>query len=139
LITPQNAALVVIDYQPSQFAAVRSMDPDLLLENIVSTVKLANLFKLPIVHSTVNVTSGRGGPTVPELAELLEDAPAIDRTTLNAWEDADLFQPRPDARQAQLVHTNQWRNHHAQPSDAGSHQPSQAAPSDTLQPAAPDV
>jgi 3-methyladenine DNA glycosylase/8-oxoguanine DNA glycosylase len=27
LITPQNAALLLIDYQPSQFAAVRSMDP----------------------------------------------------------------------------------------------------------------
>ena len=26
LLTPQNAALIVIDYQPSQFAAVRSMD-----------------------------------------------------------------------------------------------------------------
>jgi hypothetical protein len=30
LITPQNAALVLIDYQPSQFGTVRSMDPDLL-------------------------------------------------------------------------------------------------------------
>ena len=37
LLTPQNSALVVIDYRPSQFAAVRSMDPGLLLENIVST------------------------------------------------------------------------------------------------------
>jgi nicotinamidase-related amidase len=91
LITPQNAALVLIDYQPSQFAAVRSMYPDLLLENIVSTVKLAKLFDVPIVHSTVNVASGRGGPTVPELTELLEDAPPIDRTTLNAWEDADFL------------------------------------------------
>jgi len=27
LITPQNAAMVLIDYQPSQFATVRSMDP----------------------------------------------------------------------------------------------------------------
>jgi nicotinamidase-related amidase len=26
---------------------------------------------------------------VPELADLLEDNPPIDRTTLNAWEDAD--------------------------------------------------
>jgi nicotinamidase-related amidase len=34
LITPQNAALVVIDYQPAQFATVRSMDPELLLKNI---------------------------------------------------------------------------------------------------------
>ena len=91
LVTPQNAALVVIDYQPSQFAAVRSIDPDLLLENIVSTVKTAKAFGVPIVHSTVNVASGRQEPTVPELAELLEDDPPIDRTTLNSWEDADFL------------------------------------------------
>jgi nicotinamidase-related amidase len=89
LLTPQNAAMVVIDYQPSQFAAVRSMDHELLLENIVSTVKTAKAFGVPIVHSTVNVASGRQQPTVPELAELLEDYPPIDRTTLNSWEDAD--------------------------------------------------
>jgi nicotinamidase-related amidase len=91
LLTPQNAAMVVIDYQPSQFAAVRSMDQELLLENIVSTVKTANAFGVPIVHSTVNVASGRQQPTVPELAELLEDYPPIDRTTLNSWEDADFL------------------------------------------------
>ena len=91
LLTPQNAALIVIDYQPSQFAAVRSMDPDLLLENIVSTVKTAKAFGVPIIHSTVNVESGLQEPTVPELAELLEDYPPIDRTTLNSWEDADFL------------------------------------------------
>ncbi|MDX6239387.1 MAG: hypothetical protein QOG10_4202 [Kribbellaceae bacterium] len=32
LLTAQNSALVVIDYQPSQFAGVRSMDHDLLLD-----------------------------------------------------------------------------------------------------------
>jgi hypothetical protein len=41
LITPQNSALILIDYQPAQFATVRSMDPELLLKNIVSTVKTA--------------------------------------------------------------------------------------------------
>ena len=87
LITPQNSALVLIDYQPSQVGAVRSMDADLLVKNIVSTVKLAELFGVPVVHSTVNVASGRGGPTIPQLAELLEDDPPVDRTTLNAWED----------------------------------------------------
>src|SRR6476620_1131388 len=89
LITPQNAALVLIDYQPSQFATVRSMDQDLLLENIVSTVKTARAFGLPIVHSTVNVESGQQQPTVPELAELLEDSPPLDRTTVNSWEDRE--------------------------------------------------
>jgi nicotinamidase-related amidase len=89
LITPQNAALVVIDYQPSQFATVRSMDQDLLRRNVVSTVRAARAFGLPIVHSTVNVSSGQQQPTVPELAELLVDVPAIDRTGVNSWEDTD--------------------------------------------------
>jgi nicotinamidase-related amidase len=89
LITPQNAALVLIDYQPSQLGTVRSMDPDLVRKNIVSTVRAARAFGLPIVHSTVNVASGQQQPTVPELAELLEDSPPIDRTTVNSWEDTD--------------------------------------------------
>ena len=42
------------------------MDRDLLTKNIVATVKLARLFAVPIVHSTVNVTSG--GPAVPIVA-----------------------------------------------------------------------
>jgi nicotinamidase-related amidase len=91
LLTPQNSTLIVIDYQPSQVAAVQSMDTDLLRDNIVSTVKTAKAFDLPIVHSTINVATGRGKPTVPELAELLEDYPPIDRTSTNAWEDADFL------------------------------------------------
>jgi nicotinamidase-related amidase len=88
LITPKNSALVVIDYQPSQLAGVRSMDRDLLLKNVASTVKIAKVFGLPIVHSTINVQTGRGKPTLSPLAELLADNPPIDRTTTNAWEDA---------------------------------------------------
>jgi nicotinamidase-related amidase len=91
LLTPQNSALLVVDYQPSQFAGVRSVDRDLLLENVVSTVKIAKLFGVPIVHSTINVATGRGQPTVPELEELLQDAPPVDRTSTNAWEDADFL------------------------------------------------
>jgi nicotinamidase-related amidase len=63
LITPQNATFVLIDYQPSQFATVRSMDEALLRKNIISTVKTARAFGLPIVHSTVNVASGQQQPT----------------------------------------------------------------------------
>jgi nicotinamidase-related amidase len=92
LLTPQNAALAVIDYQPSQFAAVKSIDASLLLENIVSTVKTAKAFDMPIVHSTINVATGRGQPTVPELAEQLEDYPPVDRTSTNAWEDAGFLE-----------------------------------------------
>lgn len=74
LITPANSALAVIDYQPSQIGAVRSIDHDLLLKNVVSTVKVAKLFGVPIVHSTINVANGQG-PTLTGLAEELADSP----------------------------------------------------------------
>src|ERR1700740_432742 len=73
LITPQNAALLLIDYQPSQLAGVHSMDRDLLVRNAVSTVRTIKTFEVPVVHSTINVGTGRGKPTLPELAALLED------------------------------------------------------------------
>jgi nicotinamidase-related amidase len=55
LLTPANSALVVIDYQPNQVQAVRSMDHDLLSRNIMSVARLAKAFSLPVVLSTVNV------------------------------------------------------------------------------------
>jgi nicotinamidase-related amidase len=92
LITPQNAAFVLIDYQPEQLATVRSMDRELLLKNAVSTVRTVKTFDVPVVHSTVNVASGQTQPTLPELAELLEDDPPLDRTTVNSWEDTEFVQ-----------------------------------------------
>ena len=92
LLTPQNAALVVVDYQPSQVQAVTSMDHDLLIQNAVSTVRTIKAFNVPVVHSTVNVATGQVGGTLPELAELLGDDPPIDRTTVNSWEDIEFLQ-----------------------------------------------
>jgi nicotinamidase-related amidase len=92
LITPENAAFLFIDYQPAQLATVRSMDPALLLENAVSTVKTIKTFGVPVVHSTVNVASGQGQPTLPELAGLLADDKPLDRTTVNSWEDLEFVQ-----------------------------------------------
>ena len=88
LLTPQNSALVVIDYQPSQLQAVTSMDHELLVDNIVSVARLARTFDLPVVLSTVNVAN-RQRPTIPELKAVLADSPEIDRTTINSWEDVE--------------------------------------------------
>ncbi len=92
LITPQNAAFLLIDYQPSQLAGVGSMDRDLLVKNAVSTVRTIKAFDVPVVHSTINVATGRGGPTLPELAGLLADDKPLDRTSTNSWEDIEFVQ-----------------------------------------------
>ena len=75
LLAPGNAAFLLIDYQPAQIGAVRSVNRTLLLKNAVSTVRTIKAFGIPVVHSTINVGTGRGQPTLPELAELLEALP----------------------------------------------------------------
>jgi len=108
LLTPHNAALILIDYQPTQVAAVRSIDQDLLTKNVASTLKLARLFDLPLVHSTVNVSSGRQAPTISPLAELLDGHPAIDRTTINAWEDQEFLAAVRETGRRKLIMCALW-------------------------------
>jgi len=91
LLTPKNAALVIIDYQPTQFAATASMDRQLLADNIVRVAKIGKVFGLPIVLSTVNVKLNSRKSTIPPLREVLSDLKEIDRTTINAWEDTEFL------------------------------------------------
>src|SRR2546421_6490975 len=71
LITPKNAALIIIDFQPPQVSSIVSMDHRTLVANIVATARLAKVFALPIVLSTVNVKTGGSAPTNPPPAERL--------------------------------------------------------------------
>jgi nicotinamidase-related amidase len=107
LITPQNAALLLIDYQPAQVATVRSMDHDLLVKNAVSTVRTIKAFEVPVVHSTVNVAAGQG-PTIPELAGLLENDKPLDRTTVNSWEDTEFLEAVRATGRRKLIFCALW-------------------------------
>ena len=107
LLTPQNAALVVIDYQPSQIQSVRSIDHELLVDNIVSVARLAETFRLPVVLSTVNVAHGQG-PTVPELKAVLSQHKEIDRTTINSWEDVEFRRAVEATGRRKLIMTALW-------------------------------
>jgi nicotinamidase-related amidase len=107
LLTPQNAALVIIDYQPSQIQTVRSMEHDLLLDNIVCVARLGKTYGLPIVLSTVNVANGQG-PTLPELKAVLADNEEIDRTTINSWEDVEFRQAVEATGRKKLIMAALW-------------------------------
>jgi nicotinamidase-related amidase len=108
LITPENAAFVLIDYQPEQIGAVGSMDHEELLKNAVSTVRTVKTFDVPVIHSTVNVASGQVGGTLPELAELLEDDPPLDRTTVNSWEDTEFVEAVHATGRRKLIFCALW-------------------------------
>jgi nicotinamidase-related amidase len=87
LLTPQNCALVIIDFQPIQVTSIASMDRRALVENVVSVAKTAKLYGLPVVLTTVNVKSGINKPMIHQLQEIFPGVEPIDRSTLNAWED----------------------------------------------------
>jgi nicotinamidase-related amidase len=108
LLTPENSALIVIDYQPSQLATVTSMDHQLLTDNIVSVARLAKAFRLPIVLSTVGV-EGRGqAPTLPELKAVLDDDVEIDRSEINSWENEAFLRAVEATGRKKLIMTALW-------------------------------
>ena len=84
LLTPQNCALVIIDYQPVQVSSIRSMDQDVLVDRVVHLARFGMLYRLPVVLSTVNVSTGRNQPTIAPLQDVLPGIVALDRTTINA-------------------------------------------------------
>ena len=108
LLTPLNSALVIIDYQPVQVTSIASMDRRMLVTNIVSVARLAKLFSVPIVLSTVNVKTGKNAPTIHQLTEVLGGLDALDRTTINAWEDNEFVRAVKATGRRKLIMTALW-------------------------------
>jgi nicotinamidase-related amidase len=108
LLTPQNAAFVIIDYQPVQVNSIASMDRQLLVNNIVGTAKAAVAYGLPIVHSTVNVRTGLNKPPIGQLRKVLGAYPTYDRTSINSWEDVEFRQAVVATGRRKLIMTALW-------------------------------
>lgn len=108
LLTPENSAFIIIDYQPIQVSSIRSIDQKELVFNIVSTAKAEVNYDLPIVHSTVNVETGRNKPPIPEIQEVLGHLPTYDRTTINSWEDVEFKKAVEATGRKKLIMTALW-------------------------------
>jgi nicotinamidase-related amidase len=107
LLTPQNAVLALIDYQPEQYAGVGSVGHAELLAHVTMLGRVATTFELPVVLSTVYVKHGMSG-TNPELLEALPGVPEIDRTTMNSWEDAEFRAAVQRTERKKLVIAGLW-------------------------------
>ena len=87
LLTPENSAIALIDYQPAMYQGVQSHDRLETLNNVQILAKTAKLFKVPTVISTV-AKDTFSGPFMPEVTQLFPKHNIIDRTAMNAWLDA---------------------------------------------------
>lgn len=108
LLTPHNAALLVIDFQPPQVNSIGSMDRQQLVDHIVGCARAAILYGLPIVHTTVNVKTGLNQPPVPQLRQALSDYPSYDRTNINSWEDTEFVRAVEQTGRRKLIMAGLW-------------------------------
>ncbi|WP_321829315.1 isochorismatase family protein [Thalassovita sp.] len=88
-LSPENAALILIDYQPPILAGVRNIDHEELINNTTGLIKTAVLYDIPIIFSHVAVGLNGYDPMIEELRALAPDAVFIDRTNVNAWEEPE--------------------------------------------------
>jgi nicotinamidase-related amidase len=86
VLTPENSQLIFIDHQPQMAFGVQSMDRQTLKNNTVALAKAARIFDIPTTITTVE-TQSFSGHTYPELLDVFPDAPLLERTSMNSWDD----------------------------------------------------
>ncbi|GHD05766.1 isochorismatase family protein [Zhihengliuella salsuginis] len=89
LLTPQNCVLALIDYQPEQYGTVTSATRERIDLNVGALCRIAMKYDIPVVLSTVGVDMGVNQGTAQEIKDQLPGVKEIDRTGVNAWEDAE--------------------------------------------------
>jgi nicotinamidase-related amidase len=107
MLTPQNSAIALIDYQPAMYQGVQSHDRLVTFNNVQVLAKAAKLFGIPTVISTVAKDSF-SGPFMPEIIELFPDHNVIDRTSMNSWLDANFRQAVHATGRKKLVVAGLW-------------------------------
>jgi hypothetical protein len=86
-LTSDNAALLLVDHQVGLMTGVRDYSTGELKQNVVALAKAAKALKVPMIVTTT-ARDSMWGPTFPELVKALPGIQIIDRSSVNAWDDA---------------------------------------------------
>src|SRR5262245_39981182 len=88
-LSRDNAVLLMVDHQTGLMQLVRDYSPDEFKNNVLALAKLARLYNIPAILST-SFEQGPNGPILPELKQILPNAPFIARPgQINAWDNED--------------------------------------------------
>jgi len=86
LLDPTQCALLLVDPQPGLAFAVQSVDRQLMLNAMTALLKTARAFSVPAVITT-SATKVYSGPVFSGLRNSFPELEAVDRRSMNAWED----------------------------------------------------
>ncbi len=87
LYTPRDSAIVFIDHQPQMTFGVASIDRATMINNVTLLAKAAKEFGVPAVLTAVE-TESFSGYIWPQLLDVFPGQPVVERTSMNAWDDA---------------------------------------------------
>jgi nicotinamidase-related amidase len=108
LLTPSNHALILIDHESQMAFPVVSIGVESLRNNVGLIAGGSKIFKIPTLVTTVAEKSF-SGPVFPEVSEFYSDkSKYIDRTTMNAWEDANAYKAIKAFNKKKLVIAGLW-------------------------------
>jgi len=107
LYTPEDAAVVFIDLQPQMLFGVANIDRALLVNNVTLFAKVAKEFGVPVVLTAVD-TETFSGYVWPQLLDVFPGQPVIERTSMNAWDEADFRKAVEATGRKNIILTGLW-------------------------------
>ncbi|MEF3114060.1 hydrolase [Streptomyces chrestomyceticus] len=107
LLSPDNAMMLFVDHQPQMFFGAGSADRASVINATTGLAKAARVFDVPVVLSTVAAESF-SGPILPQLRAVFPDAPVVDRTSMNAWEDQALVDAVKATGRRKIILSGLW-------------------------------
>ncbi|MDR1663587.1 MAG: hydrolase [Clostridiales bacterium] len=88
LLDPEQSAVVIIDHQPQMYFGVEGASRSAIENNVTGLAKAAQLFNVPCILTTVEAKSF-SGYMYSKVQQVYPKIKPIDRTSINAWEDAN--------------------------------------------------
>lgn len=107
VLTPQNSQLIFIDQQPQMAFGVQSIDRQSLKNNVVGLAKAGKAFGIPTTITTVE-TESFSGHTFPELLAVFPEAPLLERTSMNSWDDQKVRDALAENGRKKVVVSGLW-------------------------------
>jgi nicotinamidase-related amidase len=107
LLTPNDHALIMIDFQSQMAFATHSIDAITLRNNAALVANAAASFKVPTVLTTVAEKSF-SGPMFSEVTDPFPGQALLDRTSMNTWEDAAVIKRVNEIGKGRLVLAGLW-------------------------------
>lgn len=107
VLTPDNCQVIFIDQQPQMAFGVQSMDRQALKNSTVGLAKAARIFAIPTTITTVESESF-SGYTYPELLAVFPQAPILERTSMNSWDDQKVREALKKSGRNKIVVSGLW-------------------------------